>query len=348
MTAMPGSILDRAVQREGLKGHDGRSGAVLERVVLDDGTRLVVKTAAPGTDLPGAATGDPGRELWLWSTGILGRLPPGAGHAIVDGWETGDGTIITVMRDLGDAVVGRRGPITRSRCRRILGAAAAVHRRFAGQHVARLCPLERRLTLFSPRGIAAAGGDNQLAALVARGWEYFAEIAPPDIVAEVFAVFDDPEPLANELRRGGSTLIHGDLWLVNVALPPRGVVLLDWGLATEAPAAVELASFLAGNASSVHATREQIIDDFRDLSGGLHHEPTLRLAMLAGLVELGWNKALDIAENPKIAERERADLAWWVTQARVALDTTGITTAAGSVAGHARTSSLRSRHARRA
>ena len=234
MTAMPGSILDRAVQREGLKGHDGRSGAVLERVVLDDGTRLVVKTAAPGTDLPGAATGDPGRELWLWSTGILGRLPPGAGHAIVDGWETGDGTIITVMRDLGDAVVGRRGPITRSRCRRILGAAAAVHRRFAGQHVARLCPLERRLTLFSPRGIAAAGGDNQLAALVARGWEYFAEIAPPDIVAEVFAVFDDPEPLANELRRGGSTLIHGDLWLVNVALPPRGVVLLDWGLATEA------------------------------------------------------------------------------------------------------------------
>ena len=106
---MPGSILDRAVGREPLEGHDGRSGAVLERVVLDDGTKLVVKTAAPGADLPGAATGDPGRELWLWSSGILGQLPAGAGHAIVDGWQADDGTIVTVMRDLGDAVIGWRG-----------------------------------------------------------------------------------------------------------------------------------------------------------------------------------------------------------------------------------------------
>ena len=192
--------------------------------------------------------------------------------------------------------------------------------------MARLCPLERRLTLFSPRVIAAAGGDTTFAATVARGWEYFAEIAPPDVAAEVFTVFDHPELLASQLRENGSTLIHGDLWLVNVALQPRGVVLLDWGLATEAPAAVELASFLAGNASSVHATREQIIDDYRELCGDLHHEPTLRLAMLAGLAELGWNKALDIAQNPQIAERERADLAWWVTQARMALDTTGTRT----------------------
>ena len=326
MSAMPGSILDRAIRREPLDSHDGRSGAVLERVVLDDGTKLVVKTAAPGTDLPGAATNDPGRELWLWSSGILGQLPAGVDHAIVDGWQDADGTIVTVMRDLGDAVVGWRGPITRSRCRRLLRAATAVHRRFAGQHVARLCPLERRLTLFSPRVVAAAGSDDPFGALVARGWEYFAEIAPPDVAAEVFAVFDHPELLASQLRENGSTLIHGDLWLVNVALAPRGVVLLDWGLATEAPAAVELASFLAGNASSVHATREQIIDDYRELCGDLHHEPTLRLAMLAGLAELGWNKALDIAQNPQIAERERADLAWWVTQARMALDTTGTRT----------------------
>ena len=89
MSAMPGSILDRAIRREPFDGHDGRSGAVLERVVLDDGTKLVVKTAAPGADLPGAATGDPGRELWLWSSGILGQLPAGVGHAIVDGWQIG-------------------------------------------------------------------------------------------------------------------------------------------------------------------------------------------------------------------------------------------------------------------
>jgi len=52
MSAMPGSILDRAIRREPLDSHDGRSGAVLERVVLDDGTKLVVKTAAPGPTFP--------------------------------------------------------------------------------------------------------------------------------------------------------------------------------------------------------------------------------------------------------------------------------------------------------
>ena len=41
-------------------------------------------------------------------------------------------------------------------------------------------------------------------------------------------------------------------------------------------------------------------------------------AVFLGLVELGWSKALDITENEDrlVRERERADLAWWVTEAR--------------------------------
>jgi hypothetical protein len=44
----------------------------------------------------------------------------------------------------------------------------------------------------------------------------------------------------------------------------------------------------------------------------------MRLALLAALVWLGWNKALDAAEHPDPAkrERERADLDWWVAQGR--------------------------------
>ena len=41
MTAATG-LLDRIVERVPLDGHDGRSGARLERVGLDDGTRLVL------------------------------------------------------------------------------------------------------------------------------------------------------------------------------------------------------------------------------------------------------------------------------------------------------------------
>jgi Phosphotransferase enzyme family len=319
----PARLLDRIVARAPFDGHDGRSGARLDRAVLDDGTRVVVKTAAPGADVAGLVTGDPGREVWLWRSAVLDRLPAGVGHSIVDAWQDEDGTVVVVMRDLGDAVVGWRGPVSRQTCRRLLAAAATVHRRFAGEHLPRLCPLERRLTALSPALAALDGGGNPLPGLVVRGWELFAEIAPSDVAAAVFAVFEQPGPLASALRRGGTTLLHGDLWLVNVALTPAEVVLLDWGLATAGPPAVELASFLAGNASSVHATREQVIDDFRRLEGDLHDEDTLRLALFGGLVELGWNKALDIATSPDPAlrARERADLDWWVAQARRALET---------------------------
>jgi hypothetical protein len=314
-------LLDRVVRRTPLAGHDGRSGARLERVVLDDGTRLVVKTAPPGTDLAGVATADPAREVWLWRSGVLDRLPDGVGHAIVAAWQDPDGTVVTVMRDLGDAVIGWRGPVSRESCRRLLGAAARVHGRFAGEQLPRLCPLERRLTMLSP-AVGHLADAGPLPDLVVRGWELFAEMSPPDIVTAVFDVFDAPQRLATALRRGGTTLIHGDLWLVNAALTPNGVILLDWSIATEAPPAVELASFLAGNASSVQATREQLIDDFRRLEGDLHDPGVLPLALLGGLVELGWNKALDIATNPDpaVRAREQADLQWWVRHARAAVD----------------------------
>jgi hypothetical protein len=64
-TADP-TMLAAAVERTVLDGHDGRSGAQLERVQLNDGTRLVVKRTRPGADLTMQLSGDSeGRELCL-------------------------------------------------------------------------------------------------------------------------------------------------------------------------------------------------------------------------------------------------------------------------------------------
>src|SRR2546423_1493666 len=51
-----------------------------------------------------------------------------------------------------------------------------------------------------------------------------------------------------------------------------------------------------------------------------------RLGLLTGLLELGWNKALDAAEHPDPAkrDRERADLAWWLDAATPALAELGL------------------------
>ncbi len=312
-------LLDRVVQREPLDGHDGRSGARLERVVLDDGTRLVVKRTSPAVDLVMRATGATIQgEYLLWAGGVFDRLPAEIGNSVVDAWKEGDETVL-VMRDLGGATVGWGRRISRAECRRVFEAATALHRTFDAPPVAGLCRIIDRVSLFAHDRMAAqVASGHPLPPLVLRGWERFQELVPRDAVDLVFGVLDHPERLAGPLSRQPAGLLHGDLWLVNVALEHDRVVLLDWDLATWAPPALDFGLFLDGNASQVQASPEQIVDDYREIAGDRYDEVALRLAYVAGLVELGWNKALDVAEHadPAVRAREREQLAWWVAQAR--------------------------------
>ncbi len=313
--------LATAVERTVLAGHDGRSGAALERVRLADGSHLVVKRMFSSADLTMRFSGDDvGRELVLWETGVLERLPSGIGHAVVGGWRDGD-EVVVVMRDLGDAVITWDRPIGRAECRRLFAAAASLHAAFAGERVDGLCPLERRLSLFAPRTLRTVPhGEHPLVDAALAGWERFAELVPTDVADAVAAIHDDAGALAALLSARGTTLVHGDLWLVNAAFEADEVVLLDWGLATEAPGAVEFATFLMG-ASGVAVSRDDLLDDIRLTAGDGHDETALRLALLGSVADLGWNKALDATgDDDVVRERETAELGWWVDQARHALD----------------------------
>ena len=75
-------------------------------------------------------------------------------------------------------------------------------------------------------------------------------------------------------------------------------------------------------ASAVNASRDDLVDDVRRIQGTEHDEIALLLALLAAVVDLGWNKALDATEHsdPIIRDRETAELSWWVGMARRALD----------------------------
>jgi hypothetical protein len=320
------SYLDTAVQRIPLGDHVGKSGATLERVLLADGRRLIVKRLSPATDLLMAVTGDSaGREYLMWASGLLDRLPEPAGHAIVDGWPEDDGAVL-VMRDLGAAVLTWDDRLSRARCRQLLGGVTAVHRAFLGADdlpADALTPLPAVLGMFAAQRMAPhADGPNPLPRLVMRGWELFAEMAPAELADPVLALAADPGPLAAALSARPCTLVHGDLATVNVALEDDRVTLLDWSMSSYAPAAVDLARFVAGCASVVDASREQVIADFRELAGPADDEPALRLALLGAVAWLGWNKALDAAEHPDpaIRAREQSDLDWWLTQARLTLD----------------------------
>lgn len=320
----PRELVRDAVERVVLSGHVGKSGAGLERVRLADGRTLVVKRIEPRTDITVEATGGmPGREYVLWRSGVLHRLPAGVGHAMVDAWVEDDSTVL-VMRDLGDAVLTWDDRLSPERAAWVMARAAELHRSFLGEAPADVVPLGQALALFAPataRPWAAEG--VELMRLVLRGWELFVEEAPADVAGAVLTLLDDVTPLRRALEAGPVTMTHGDLATVNMAIEGDTLVLIDWAMPTAAPGSLDVARFIAGCASVVDASREHLIAAYRDAAGPAYDERSMQLSLLAGLIWLGWNKALDAVEHPdpQIRAREGADLDWWVDRARDALET---------------------------
>jgi len=318
---MSRALLASAVERHTLSDHDGRSGAGIERIRLADGTRLVLKRSAPASDLTLQLTGNVDRERALWEHGTLDRLPPTVSHAIIDIWDE-DGTTCTLMRDVGEYVPGWTRVLDHHECSRIVDAMTALHATFVDDVPDALCPLSTRLSLLSPRSVVShRDAGNPLVGAVLDGWQRFAEIVDADLTAAVFAVHDDPTALAAAMSDGPITLLHADLWLVNLALTPDAVVLLDWAIATAGPPAFDLTVFLTGAAAHVVPSREDLIAEFMERRT-LCSERSMRLALLASLVDLGWNKALDATshDDASIRARERADLDWWCNQAQLTLE----------------------------
>ena len=107
----PSDLLQDAVRRVVMTGHEGKSGAGLEKVWLADGRALVVQAGDPGVrpDPGRSPAGNVARECLLWRSGLFDRLPPGVTHALVDAWVEEDGT--TRHRDArprcGGADLGR-------------------------------------------------------------------------------------------------------------------------------------------------------------------------------------------------------------------------------------------------
>jgi hypothetical protein len=317
------SLLAEVVARESLAVADGRSGSLLERVVLAGGQTLVVKHVRDGGDWIMRASHDHGRAAELWSSGVLAKVPAVIDHAVV-GAERVDGGWVVIMRDVSAVLVPDHARLTRGDSRRVLEAAAALHARFWDEPPLTLCSMVDRYQFLSPATTRReATGADEVPKLIGRGWERFAEVVPADLVEPVLAILERPEPFAAALSSFGSTLVQGDLKLGNLGLTSDRVVMLDWGTQTGwAPPAVEVAWYLAINWSRIDASREQVLDDFRAAEGDRHDEDALRLALLGGLVQLGWDKALHASghPDPAVRAREADDLAWWTARARAALE----------------------------
>ncbi|HYZ91182.1 MAG TPA: phosphotransferase [Actinomycetota bacterium] len=264
--------------------------------------------------------GQPDRQYRLWTDGVFDRVPSVIDHAILAVEPDDDGWIL-VLRDVSNTLLPDDYVLTRDESRRVLSAVNELHQEFWGEYVEQIPSLDEYYSVFLRLHTVAA--DFSISKLIARGWELFPDVAPPDIAGAMAALLGDPALISTELTQHPTTFIHGDLRLHNLGLTADKVVLLDWEITANAPPFVEFAWYLIISATRVDASREQIIDDFREISGE-HFDPrALEIALIGGLASLGWNKALDIVENPDpaVRERERADLDWWIARVRTALET---------------------------
>jgi len=334
---MDPAVLDAALDRAPVND-DGRSGATLERVLLADGSSVVVKRFDPSVDLVMRLSGDlHGREVDFFQRGILDRLPPTVLHPVMDGWYDDEGLGVLVMRDLGDAVLSWKSVVTTAQARTMFSAVAELHAAFLGSAPAELTPLGSLVSLFEPPRIRPYTGES-LVDYALQGWEYWPEVAPGEVGERVLALAQDTAPIEAACLALPTTLLHGDLATVNMALEPGRpgcLTLIDWGLAAEGPAELDIGRLLVGCAhlfgpigggggsETIVARLDDLVALQRETAGPAYDKGALRLGLLAGLAWLGWNKSLDIVEHPDpaVRERERVALTWWLHQAELAFET---------------------------
>lgn len=266
-----GKPVGRVVQMDAETMPPGFSHSVLTRLTLrieSPGasvcwrTNLVVKDIVPFRGWLGAASADARiREVQLWRSGLLARLPRGAATGVLaaayEGAPDGPRAGALLLGDLRARLLRRplEAPHPRSQWwPRLLDVLAQIHAAFWNapglwRSDVGLVPARAALLLAAPNTVAgrlAAGEQDKYLAGIPAGWEAFLAVAPPWAAESLRAVLAEPAPYVREIERLPATLTHGDVWGPNLGGLPatrlrsgarvgRRILLLDWALATAGP-----------------------------------------------------------------------------------------------------------------
>jgi hypothetical protein len=316
-------LVEGATERTELSGAPGKSGARLERVVLD-GQPYVLKHMDLADDWTMRASGClPGAPLVLWERGILNGLPDCINQPIVGvaaepaGPARPSGGCAMLMRDVSRWLVPATDePIARAQHVSFLEHMAAMHAAFwdCGAEFDVIPAMHRYLEL-SPwlaQAEQSVGSSHLVPRLVGEGWPRLPEVAPA-AAAVVGPLASDPGPLIEALEQTPQTFVHSNWKLDNLGTDAAGrTVVLDWEQPGRGAALSDLAWYLAINCRRLPMPKEDSIAAYRAAleAAGVSTEPwwdrQLALCLLGALVLFGWEKALGGYDE---------ELAWWERQA---------------------------------
>jgi hypothetical protein len=302
------------------------SGATLELAALPAGGRVVLKHLPPDGDWLTRATGGEGRVRRLWESGLLARLGPAIDHTIID-VRTVDGHDVVVMRDASGDLLPPRAPVARATSRRLLSGLAAMHDECEHESGEDLCPIGARYAMFAPALHVPDGspGAHPLADRIVQGWDLFAQQVEADVVAAIFAVHRDPEPLGRRLAGFAPTLLHGDAKLENLGLSSSGLVAIDWGdLTGFGPREVDVAWYALKGAARIGCAPDALFADYEAVAGRPLDPEALDLACVGSLAQMGFRMAVcAFATGPDRPAVAAAHLAWWTGRVSAALSRLG-------------------------
>jgi hypothetical protein len=310
--------------REVLQEAPGKSGALLERLVID-GEPYVLKHLDLAADWTMRASGClRGAPMELWERGILARVPGCFNQPIVEVYPEARGCAV-LMHDVTPWLVPVDDePISAGQHERFLTHMAALHAAFwgCGDDVDVVPAMHRYLELspWMAQAEAAIGSDHLVPQLVGKGWLLLAEVAPAAAaVAGPLAV--DPGPLVEALETTPQTFVHSNFKLDNLGTDDLGrTVILDWEQPGRGAALTDLAWYLAINCRRLPRSKEDSIGAYRSaleaqgIGTGPWWDRQLALSLLGALVQFGWEKALGGYDE---------ELRWWETRALEAADLLG-------------------------
>jgi Phosphotransferase enzyme family len=316
-------LIAGASERTVLAEAPGKSGARLERVVID-GQRYILKHLDLADDWTMRASGClTGAPLMLWERGILTRLPDCFNQPIVGAAPEAragsgpNGGCALLMRDVSRWLVpATDAPIDAGQHARFLVHMAALHAAFwdCGPEFDVVPVMHRYLELspWTAEAEAATGSAHLVPQLVGKGWPLLAGVAPA-AAAVVTPLARDPGPLVDALATTPQTFVHSNWKLDNLGTDDAGrTVLLDWEQPGRGAPLSDLAWYLAINCRRLPQSKEASIGAYRDAleAAGIDTGPwwdhQLALCLLGALVQFGWEKALGGYDE---------ELAWWEAHA---------------------------------
>jgi hypothetical protein len=339
LSRLVGSPIISARRLPFVGGHSASGSSFLAIETNDgQGPRLVVKLSSPACDWVVRGTADcRGREVLVWTTGLLDRLPPEITHPVIACARDEEGWAI-LMHDVSDQLLPDPmgvSPITEADHRRYFDALAALHAAFWERSgvvdpALGYCNPLHRYTLFSPAtGEREVAHPNEVIRWIREGWPSFLALIAPDVAALLRRLLADPTPLCIAMARYPQTVVHGDPRPANIGIvlgPRPRVVLIDWHLVGPGVPAVDLTWYLStiwprapvSNETTIAWYRERLAQRLGSRFEEQWWQPQLELSLLGEALRRGFGIGWRALHHPDAAVRElaRQSVGWWSERAR--------------------------------